>query len=143
MVEFVAIFCCGAFFGASLYITLVQQPAALEVGPSFAGRFFAPMYRRASVMQVPLALVGTLAGLVAWCQRAGIGWLLGALLLLAVIPFTLVRMLPVNHQLLAPGRDPEAPDTETLLLRWGALHAVRTILSGLAFVLLLGALAFE
>jgi hypothetical protein len=101
------------------------------------------MYRRASVMQVSLALAGTLAGLVAWWQRAGIGWLLGALLLLAVIPFTLVRMLPVNHQLLAPGRDPEASDTEGLLLRWGALHAVRTILSGLAFVLLLGALAFE
>jgi hypothetical protein len=141
--EFVAVSCCGAFFGAALYITLVQHPAALEVGPSFAGRFFAPMYRRASVMQVPLALVGTLAALGVWWQRAGLAWLLGALLLLTVIPFTLVGMMPINHRLLAPGRDPEAPDTETLLRRWGALHAVRTALSGLAFVLLLGALAFK
>ena len=141
--EFVAIFCCGSFFGAALYITLAQHPAALEVGPSFAGRFFGPMYRRAAAMQVALAALGTLAGLGAWWHGSGFAWLAGALLLFAVVPFTFIRIMPVNNQLLAPGRDPEASDTEALLRRWGGLHAVRTALSGLAFVLLLGALTFR
>lgn len=141
MIEFVSVFCSGVFFGAALYITLAQHPAALEVGASFAGRFFGPMYRRAAGMQVALAALGTLAGLWTWWHGSGLLWLIGALLLFAVVPFTLVRIMPINNQLLAPGREPEAPDTEALLRRWGSLHVVRTILSGLAFVLLLGALA--
>jgi Anthrone oxygenase len=141
MSEFIAVFCSGVFFGAALYITLAQHPASLEAGPSFAARFFSPMYRRAAPMQVALAALGTLAGLWTWWRGAGVLWLLGSLSLFAVIPFTLVRIMPVNNQLLAPGRDAEAADTEPLLHRWGALHAVRTVLSGLAFVVLLGALA--
>ena len=65
---------------------------------------------------------------------SGGSWALGALLLFAVIPFTLLRIMPVNHQLLAPGRDAQAPETELLLRRWGHLHADRTGLSGLAFL---------
>jgi hypothetical protein len=42
MVEFVATFCSGVFFGVALCITWVQHPAALEVGPAFAVRFFSP-----------------------------------------------------------------------------------------------------
>jgi hypothetical protein len=141
MAEFISVFCCGTFFGAALYISLAQHPAALEVGPSFAGRFFGPMYRRAAAMQVALAVLSTLAGFWVWWQGSGFPWLLAALLLFAVVPFTLVRIMPVNNKLLAPGRDPEAPDTEGLLHRWGLLHAVRTVLSGLAFAVQLGALA--
>jgi hypothetical protein len=99
------------------------------------------MYRRAAPMQVVLAALGTLCGLAAWWRGSGIAWLAGGLLLFAVVPFTLLRIKPINDRLTAPGRDPEAPDTEELLRRWAALHAVRTFLSGLAFVLLLGALA--
>ncbi len=139
MSEFVAIVCSGVFFGAALYITLVQHAASLEVGLSFAGRFFPPMYRRAATMQASLALVGTLSGLWTWWRGSGFSWLVGALLLFAVVPFTLVWIMPVNKQLLAPRGDPEAADTEPLLRRWGALHAVRTVLSGLAFAVFLGA----
>jgi len=141
VIELVSVFCCGVFFGAALYITLVQHPAALEVGPSFAGRFFGPMYRRGAAMQAALAVLGTLAGLWTWWRGSGLLWLCGALLLFAVVPFTLVCIKPINDQLLAPGREPEAADTESLLRHWGSLHAVRTVLSGVAFALLLGALA--
>ena len=29
-------FCCGVFFGAAFYISLVQHPGALETGNDFA-----------------------------------------------------------------------------------------------------------
>ncbi|HEY8153411.1 MAG TPA: DUF1772 domain-containing protein [Myxococcota bacterium] len=141
MVDFIAVFCSGVFFGVALCITWVQHPAALEIGPAFAGRLFSPMYRRAAPLQIALAALGTLSGLGAWWRGSGGLWLPGALLLFAVIPFTLVFMMPVNNQLLAPGRDSEALDTEPLLRRWGNLHAVRTALSGLAFLVQLAALA--
>ena len=141
MSQLVCVFCSGVFFGVALYISLVQQPAALEAGASFAGRFFPPMYRRAARIQVPLAALGTLSGSWAWWIGGGILWLVGAMLLFAVVPFTLFVIMPVNDRLLEAGRDPEAPDTERLLRRWGSLHAVRTVLSGASFVVVLVALA--
>jgi hypothetical protein len=61
--KLVATFCCGVFFGAALYISLVQHPAGLETGADFATRFFPPMYRRAAILQASLALVGCAARL--------------------------------------------------------------------------------
>ncbi len=121
---------------------MAQHPATLEAGVPCATRFFRPMYRRAATLQVALAVVGTLASLWAWWQGAGLAWLASAVLLFAVIPFTVLVIMPVNHQLLAPGRDPDGPDTEALLRRWGPLHAVRTVLSGAAFLLALADRAF-
>jgi hypothetical protein len=53
--KLLATLCCGVFFGAALYISLVQHPATLETGNDFAARFFpqcmsGPLsFRRASL----------------------------------------------------------------------------------------------
>jgi hypothetical protein len=70
-------------------------------------------------------------------------WLLGAVFIGAVVPFTFLAIMPTNHLLLAPGRDLSSSETRVLLERWGKLHGVRSALSLLAsvvyVVLLLGA----
>ncbi len=135
--EAAALLATATFFGAALYVNAVQHPASLEVGAAWAGRFFAPMYRRAAGMQAGLAIVGSASAARAWMLGSGAGWGIGALLPIAVVPFTLGVIMPVNRVLLAPERDPEAPDTEALLQRWAALHAVRAGLSGAAVVAML------
>jgi len=60
----------------------------------------------------------------------------------SVIPFTLIVMLPTNKQLLSHAMDRPSPLTGQLLARWGRLHAVRSVLSGLALLLLLNLLIF-
>jgi hypothetical protein len=80
-------------------------------------------------MQVSLAIVATLGGLAQWLSGAGTSWLAGALLIFAVIPFTLVVILPTNNKLLEPGRDKRSEETRRLLEAWGRLHAVRSLLS--------------
>jgi hypothetical protein len=55
----------------------------------------------------------------------------------AVIPFTLIVILPTNKQLLSPTLDRRSAQTERLLARWGKLHAVRSVISGLALLLFL------
>jgi hypothetical protein len=129
--------CAGVFAGAAIYINAVEHPARLSCGPEIALREFAPSYRRATVMQASLAIVGCLTGLwSAW--MSGDGWIaLGAVLLGAVVPFTLIVILPTNKQLLDTSLDPRDPRTNALLTRWGRLHAVRSVLSSLAFVLFL------
>ena len=55
----------------------------------------------------------------------------------SVIPFTLLGILPTNRKLLNPALDKRTTEIEPLLSRWGALHAVRSVLSGLALLLFL------
>ena len=43
MVEILATACAGIFAGAALFISLVQQPAALEVGANTSAKLFPPM----------------------------------------------------------------------------------------------------
>jgi len=136
MSKLLATFCCGVFFGAALYISLVQHPAALETGHDFAVRFFPSMYRRAAVVQASLALVGCVAALTAWLRGAGRMWLAVGVLLGSAVPFTLVVIKPVNDALMLGG-DISRPEVGTLLIRWGHLHWARTVASGLAFLLCL------
>ncbi len=142
ILAFIATLCAGVFFGAAVYISLVQHPAALEAGGAVPGRFFAPMYHRAAPMQASLAILGAGTSLIAGLTGSGWSWILGGLLLLSAVPFTVFRMKSVNDQLKEAGRDPESAETLELLRRWGRLHAVRSVLSGLAFVLFVAHLAF-
>jgi hypothetical protein len=69
-------------------------------------------------------------------------WVVAGVLQVLVIPFTLLVILPTNKQLLSPTLDRRSAQTERLLARWGVLHAVRSILSGLALLLFLYLLIF-
>jgi Anthrone oxygenase len=133
--EFIASLCAALFAGAALYINLAEHPARMGLEIRIAALHWAPSYTRATWMQVPLALLSLLSGVVAWRMGAGLGWLVAAVLIGAVVPFTVIGIMPTNHQLLAPGRDLGSAETHTLLERWGHLHAVRTTLSVLATML--------
>ncbi len=50
---------CSLFAGAAVYITFVEHPARLSCGTEIAARQWAPSYKRATVMQVPLAVLAT------------------------------------------------------------------------------------
>jgi Domain of unknown function (DUF1772) len=86
-------------------------------------------------MQAPLAAIGSLAALVSWWFDRGLGWLIGGLLLLLIIPFTLIVIFPTNKRLESQELDLRSEEAAFLLRRWGRLHAVRSILSVLAFVI--------
>ena len=133
--------CAGLFCGAALYVNLVEHPARMSCGQELAVREFAPSYRRATIMQVSLALVGLVLGLVAAWRLRNTWIAAGALLLGAPIPFTLAFILPTNKQLLDPTLHLQSVRVAELLARWNRLHAVRTVLSAVAFALLLRCLA--
>lgn len=132
-----AILATALFAGAAAYITLVEHPARMLCPTGCALAQWRPSYRRATAMQVPLAMAGTLAAILAWLGGAGPGWLFAGLLLGAVVPFTLIAVLPTNRRL--EGAAPDASDgaARLLLARWGRLHAVRSGASLAALALML------
>ena len=135
IVEFIAVVACSLFAGAAIYISLVEHPARMECGVEIAATEFPPSYRRATIMQASLAGLGRISSIVAWLAGATFWWFVAGALLGSVIPFTLLVILPTNQQLLSRDLNRRSEQTKLLLTRWGTLHAVRSLLSGLALVL--------
>jgi Domain of unknown function (DUF1772) len=131
----VAVLACTLFAGAAIYINVAEHPARLACGTELAATEFVPSYKRAAVMQVCLAATATLAGLARGWLGGGTIWFVASALIFAVIPFTLIAILPTNTRLLDPARDRASSETRALLEKWGRLHAVRSGLSLFAAVL--------
>jgi hypothetical protein len=125
------------FTGAAVYVSLVEHPARMECGVEIATAEFPPSYHRGTIMQVTLAAVCLLSSIAAWLAGATFWWVVAGVLQVLVIPFTLIMILPTNKQLLSPALDRRSAQTVGLLARWGALHAVRSVLSALALLLFL------
>jgi uncharacterized membrane protein len=138
LMEILAVLACTLFAGAAVYINFVEHPARLSCGTEIAATQFAPSYKRATVMQVSLALIATGAGTIRGLQGGAV-WFWAAALIFAVMPFTVVVILPVNKRLLDPARDRRSPETRRLLEDWGRLHAVRSVLSLVASLLFIWA----
>ena len=141
--EFIAGLASALFTGAAVYITFIEHPARMQCGVEVAATEFVPSYRRATVMQATCAAVGLLSSVAAWLAGASFWWLIAGVLLGSVIPITLIVILPTNKRLLDPTLDKRSAETERLLARWGRLHSVRSVLSGLSLLLFLYLLVFS
>ena len=136
----VAVVACGLFAGAAIYVSLVEHPARVRCGTELALREFRPSYSRGAVMQASLAVTGCAAGLLAGWQRSDTTVVIAAALLGLLVPFTLIVILPTNQRLLDPELDVRGREAAQLLRRWGHLHAVRSLVSTTAFLMLAGRL---
>ena len=127
--EIIATLSAGLFAGAAIYIDLAEQPARQQIDTSAALTEWRPSYKRAAVVQPLLAGVGFLSAVAAWLMGASVWWLVGAVLLVAVIPYTLIVVFPTNNKLLDPAIDKNPDLARRLLIRWGRLHTVRSVMS--------------
>ncbi len=127
----------GVFFGAALYVNLVEHPARVSCGAEAAVEEFRPSYRRGAVMQGSLSGLGCALGLAAAWQLHDMHIAIGAVLLGLPIPVTLLFIAPTNAQLLSSAADRSTSQTLELLARWNRRHWIRTVLGGLAFLLLM------
>ncbi len=139
-IQLLAALSCTLFTGAAIYINLVEHPARMACSTELAATVWAPSYKRATVMQVTLTIVSTVTGVASWLMGGGIMWLAGAIFIFAVIPFTLIAIMPTNKKLLDPELDRASETTRAPLQKWARLHAVRSILSLAASIIFLASL---
>jgi hypothetical protein len=127
-----ALIASAIFAGAAFYVNFAEQPARLTLDDRALLAEWKPAYKRGAAMQAPLAVVGFLFGLLAWWRLSDSAFLAGAILIIAPWPWTLIVIKPVNDALLATDLDKAAAPARALVVKWGAIHAVRTVLGGLA-----------
>ena len=135
----IALIAAAAFTGAAIYVNVAEQPSRLELGDGALLTEWKSAYGRGLVMQAPIALVGSLLGLLAWWQTNDWRWLFGAMVLVANWPYTLFAVMPANRQLKAIDPASAGSTSRTLIERWGRLHAVRSALGVAATLIFLWA----
>lgn len=125
-----ALVLASLFAGAAAYISLVEHPARLQLDDRAALAQWKPSYARALPLQSGLAILSGVAGITAGWMTGDWLWFAGSIVMLANWPYTLVSIMPMNQRLKAI---PEVSGSRDLLVKWGKLHNVRSLL-GIAAV---------
>ena len=79
-------------------------------------------------MQASGAIISGVLGLIAAWATGDWRWVVGAALILANWPYTLLVIMPTNRALKAIDENDAGAQSRALIVKWGGLHAVRTAL---------------
>ena len=129
----------AVFTGAAIYINIAEQPARLQLDELSLLVEWKLAYKRGYMMQASLAVVGGVLGLAAYFGAFDWRWLVGAVVLLANWPYSIMVIMPTNRRLMDAPPEAATAETRRMIEQWGILHAGRSVLGLIATLVFLWA----
>jgi hypothetical protein len=136
----IAVLAGGIFAGTALYMSIGQVPALKEFGLNEHWKFFPYMFKNAAASQSISTAIAGAAGIAHATRIQGAPfdrnlWFVAGSTFLAVIPYTLAIIQPINRKILDDNKKVKSGsesqiDTATkkeLLDKWAMFHLVRTV----------------
>jgi hypothetical protein len=130
----------AVFAGAAIFVNVAEQPARLALDDPALLLEWQKSYDKAAPMQGGLALLGALLGFLAAWQLHDWRCVVGALLILANWPYTLLVIKPTNDRLHAIRPEQANAESRQAIVSWGQLHDGRSVLGAAATAMFLWAL---
>jgi len=141
MIGLLALICAAVFFGAAVFVNVAEQPARLALDDRAMLLEWQRSYNRAAPMQGGLAMASAILGFIAAWQTRDWRWALGAIVILANWPYTLLVIKPTNDKLHAIPAEQANTEARRMVVSWGNLHAGRSALGLVATLCFLWAVA--
>ena len=111
-----------AFFGAALYVNIVEQPARLALDARSIVREWMPSNRRGFVMLAVLAIISALSGYAEYVGTGDVRWPIGGAIILASWPYAYFVMIPVTDLLYSIRRNAPVSMIREFMRDWGLLE---------------------
>ena len=128
----------GAVFGIALTASIIVHPILVSAKRVTAIAVFKPFFNRTHIAVLYMSIIISLLALAVSILSSNYWWFSVSLLMHLNGPYTIFMMMPLNRRLMDENVDPESKQTKKDLINWGSLHAIRTGLNGLVFILFIG-----
>jgi hypothetical protein len=124
----------GAQFGIALTASIVVHPILVKTKKVTAIEVFKPFFDKTHIAVLYMSIIVSLLTL-AVSIISGNWWWFGISLIMHLNgPYTVFFMMPLNRRLMDENVNPYSEQTSNDIIKWGKLHAVRTVLNGLIFI---------
>src|SRR5262249_15299363 len=123
-----ALILAASLAGAAFYVSYAAHPGRVKLDDKSLLAQWKPSYDAGYTMQASLAAASGALGLLAAWMSQDWRWIVGAALILANWPYTLLGMMPTNRKLKTIAQADAGPASRAQLELWGRQRAVRTAL---------------
>ena len=128
----------AAFFGAALYVNLVEQPARLALDDEALLGEWGPSDSRGVSLLAAIALVAAIAGFIAYFESQDVRWAFGAVIIIGSWLYAYFIMAPLDNQIRSL-RGGEVAAARALVRQWGIVESGLTAIGAAAVLMFLWA----
>ncbi|MFH1346581.1 MAG: hypothetical protein ABIL01_36125 [Pseudomonadota bacterium] len=134
----IALFCCALFAGSSIYVSLVEDPAAAEGDTELATAYLLWAHPRPAIVQAFFAAIAAVAGILTGVAGGNISWVIGGIVLAMAALLHLFEVVPQTRRLRNIDLVADPKHAATLLTRLARLHAALSLASlGALFIFIM------
>ena len=127
----------GARFGIALTATVVVHPILTKAKKLTAIEVFKSFFDKTHVVVLVMSITVSVLALGVSIISDNWWWFGISLVMHLNGPYTIFFMMPLNRRLMDENVDPLSEQTRLDIIKWGGLHAVRTVLNGAVFIALI------